>query len=232
MASPPARLFGLFALDHLQFEHDRSADAEPSLAMMTASAIRMLAQDPDGYFLMIEGGRIDHAHHLGNASRALEDTVAMAEAVAAAAALTDARETLILVTADHSHTLTISGYPKRGNPILGLTGDTDAAGRAFTTLGYANGPGATGASDSQPAGPKTFPHQPKSYSPDPTARPDLSEIDTADPNYLQEALVPGDMETHGGEDVAVYARGPGSPAVHGVIEQNEIYHIMRAALGW
>ncbi len=227
-------LLALMAADHLHFEHDRvtAAADEPSLATMTERAIRQLALDPDGYFLMVEGGRIDHAHHLGNAYRALGDTVALADAVAAATRLTDARDTLIIVTADHSHTLTIGGYPKRGNPILGLAGDLDAAGRPFTTLSYANGPGAVAASDQQGIGSKRFPHQPTEFSPEPTARPDLSNVDTTDPNYLQEAMVPGDMETHGGEDVAVYALGPGADAIRGVIEQNAIYHVMRAAFGW
>jgi alkaline phosphatase len=227
-------LLGLFAADHLQFEHDRLATAadEPSLATMTARAIEQLARNPNGYFLMVEGGRIDHAHHLGNAYRALSETVAMAQAVATAVSLTDAKDTLIIVTADHSHTLVIGGYPARGNPILGLAGDLDGAGRPFTTLSYANGPGATAASDAQPAGPKRFPHEPKSFADAAVARPDLSAVDTTAPNYLQEALVPAPMESHAGEDVPVYARGPGAAAVHGVMEQNEIYRIMRQAFGW
>ncbi len=63
-------------------------------------------------------------------------------------------------------------------------------------------------------------------------RPDLTEIDTADPDYLQEATVPLLSETHSGEDVPVYARGPGSHLFHGVQEQNFIYHAMLEALGW
>ena len=191
-----------------------------------------MSRDADGFFLLVEGGRIDHGHHLGNAHRALGDTVAMAEAVATAVRLTRDDETLIIVTADHSHTLTISGYPKRGNPILGLTGDVDAAGRPYATLSYANGPGAVGESDAQPAGVKRFPHEPKSYSAEATVRPDLAGIDTQDPDFLQEAAIPIDIETHGGEDVAVYARGPGADGVHGVMEQNLIFDVMRRAYGW
>ena len=114
------QIIGLFEPSHLQFEVDRQADpaGEPSLAQMTAFAIEHLAGDT-GYLLVVEGGRIDHAHHGGNAYRALVDTIAFAQAVDTAVAATDPRDTLILVTADHSHTLTISGYPSRGNPILG-----------------------------------------------------------------------------------------------------------------
>jgi hypothetical protein len=113
---------------------------------MTETAIRLLSRNRAGYVLLIEGGRIDHAHHAGNAYRALSDTKAMDDAVAAALRLTKASDTLIITTADHSHTLTISGYAPRGNPILGTVNDTAGKpmmakdGKSYTTLGYANGP--------------------------------------------------------------------------------------------
>jgi alkaline phosphatase len=237
-------VLGLFEPSHMQFEADRPRDpgGEPSLAEMTAFAIERLQQEGRGFVLVVEGGRIDHGHHAGNAYRALTDAIAMADAVAVADAMTAEDDTLILVTADHSHTLTIGGYPTRGNPILGLVVDndargepadapaTDALGLPFTTLAYANGPGYQGASDSQPAGPKRLPHF--LASPEPAVgRSDLSGVDTTDPLYLQEATLPMGSETHGGEDVAVYARGPGAGLVGGVIEQNVIYYLLREALG-
>ena len=97
----------------------RDAAAEPSLAELTAEAIRRLSKHPEGFVLMVEGARIDHANHYGNAYRALDETIALAEAVRTAAEMTSADDTLILVTADHAHTLTFAGYPMRGNPILG-----------------------------------------------------------------------------------------------------------------
>ncbi|RZA28872.1 MAG: alkaline phosphatase, partial [Lysobacteraceae bacterium] len=141
------------------------------------------------------------------------------------------------VTADHSHTLNLVGYPVRGNPILGkvrgqggeedIPGDLarDATGRVFTTLVYANGPGNTGASNQQAEGPKKFEHAPSSYEPV-AGRPDLSQVDTAHPDYLQESLVPLKDESHGGDDVGIWARGPGSEAVRGTVEQNTIYHFI------
>lgn len=65
------------------------------------------------------GGRIDQAHHLSQAKRSLYDTVAFADAVEASVEATSESDTLIITTADHSHTFTIGGYPSRGNPILG-----------------------------------------------------------------------------------------------------------------
>jgi alkaline phosphatase len=231
-----APLLALFEPDHMQYEHDRPRDAagEPSLAEMTRSAIRRLSRQGNGYVLLVEAGRIDHAHHYGNAYRALTDTIALSDAVRAAVQATSQDDTLVLVTADHAHTLTFAGYPARGNPILGkVRGSSgedseggfanDALGQPFTTLGYANGPGYTGASATQPAGTKTFFHAGKGYAPA-SGRPDLREVDTTHPDYLQEATVPLANETHGGEDVGVWARGPGSHAVRGSVEQNALFH--------
>ena len=105
----------------MKYEADRANDTggEPSISEMTRKAIELLQKNPKGFYLMVEGGRIDHAHHAGNAYRALTDTIAMAEAVKVALEMTDDKETLVIVTADHSHTMTIAGYPSRGNPILG-----------------------------------------------------------------------------------------------------------------
>ncbi|GAB3314402.1 alkaline phosphatase [Luteimonas notoginsengisoli] len=238
-AAEAPRLFGLFAGSHMDFDHDRdtSPKGQPSLAEMTRAAIHTLSRDPDGYVLLVEGARIDMANHYGNAFRALDDTIAMSHAVQAAIEATSADDTLILVTADHSHSLNFVGYPVRGNPILGkVRGKSsfdgtpgelarDGTGLPYTTLGYANGPGYTGASDSQPAGSKRFPHMGKGYLPA-TGRPDLTEVDTTRPDYMQEAIVPLSSESHGGEDVGIWARGPGSDAVRGTVEQNVIYHII------
>ncbi|MBA3440773.1 MAG: alkaline phosphatase [Pyrinomonadaceae bacterium] len=238
------RLLGLFERSHMEYEHDRPKDTagEPSLTEMTAKAIDMVAKNRKGYFLMVEAGRIDHAHHDGNAYRALTDAVELSKAVRATLAKVDLRETLIIVTADHSHTFTIGGYPERGNDIFGLVrppdrtgGPTteytnDKLGQPYTTLGYANGPGYTGASQTQSEGPKSYPHKADGYTRITKGRPDLTKINTADPNYLQETTVPLGSETHGGEDVTIYAGGPGAHLFHGVQEQNVIFHVMIEAL--
>lgn len=239
------RLLGLFERSFMEYEHDRPKDkgGEPSLTEMTSKAIDILAKNPKGYFLMVEGGRIDHAHHDGNAYRALTDTIELSNAVKAALAKTDPRETLVVVTADHSHVFTMAGYPTRGNDILGKVVGNDARGEPardytrdalglpYTTLGYANGRGYTGASKDQPdEGPKRHPHPGTGYSGIKKGRPDLTKMNTSDPDYLQEATVPMAAETHGGEDVVIYALGPGAHLFHGVQEQNVIFHVMVEAL--
>jgi alkaline phosphatase len=251
--SSTRHLLGLFEPGDLNWETDRLSDesGEPSLAEMTGIAIEMLSRDEDGFFLMVEAGRIDHGHHAGNAHRALTDTIALSDAVRVALLNTNPEETLIVVTADHSHTLTIAGYPKRGNPILGKvvsvdwvrgTGDhiaLDALGLPYTTLSYANGAGHTGGSENQPEGPHTHGHRPCkrmggdcSYTGIRAGRPDLTDVDTEDASYMQEATVPMSTETHAGEDVPIYANGARAALFHGVREQNYIYHAMVEAFGW
>src|SRR5690606_14685723 len=158
-------------------------------------------------------------------------------AVQAAVDMTSAEDTLIVVTADHSHVLNFAGYPRRGNPILGKVrgsggeeddGDgyaRDALGLPYTTLSYANGPGYAGASAYQPEGSKRHRHVAAGVQPA-TGRPDLADVDTTHPDYMQEALVPLASETHGGEDVGIWARGPGSAAFRGTLEQHVIYHVI------
>ena len=233
-------LLGLFEPQHMKYEFERPLDpaGEPSLSEMTRAALSVLQKNPNGFFLMVEGGRIDHGHHAGNAYRALTETIEFAHAVQVANEMTSADDTLILVTADHSHTLTFAGYATRGNPILGkMRGSSgegppgseyarDATGLTYATLSYANGPGYSGASDRQPEGAKHYPHNPTAYSLAEEGRPNLERVDTEAPDYEQEATVPLGAETHGGEDVAVFARGPGSAAVHGSMEENALFHVI------
>lgn len=69
---------------------------------------------------MVEGGRIDQAHHKNYARLALHETVEFDEAIQMAVGMTNPEETLIIVTADHSHAFTMNGYPVRNNDILGM----------------------------------------------------------------------------------------------------------------
>ncbi len=220
-AKKTKHLLGLFEPSHLKYEFDRPKDAsgEPSLSEMTSKAIDVLSNNKKGFFLMVEAGRIDHAHHNGNAFRALTDAIELSNAVRTAQNKVSLNDTLIIVTADHSHTFTLGGYPIRGNNILGLTQEvdgkgmleekprTDKNGKPYTTLGYANGKGYRGGT-----------------------RPDLTAEEVTNPDYKQEASVPLNDETHGGEDVAIFANGAGAYLIRGVMEENWIFYVMKDAL--
>ena len=227
------RVLGLFNESHMRYEADRINDTagEPSLSEMTQKAINILNNNDKGFFLMVESGRIDHAHHAGNAYGALNETIELARAVKTATENTNPEETLILVTADHGHVFTIAGYPKRGNPILGkvvgVNSGTPALaddGQPYTTVGYMNGLGFRDLGNETDSD--------VSYDdPADAGRKDLTSVDTTTSGYHQEALVPLSSETHSGEDVGIYATGPGAHLVSGTHEQSMIFHIMNHAGG-
>ena len=221
-------ILGLFQSSHMKYEHDRTG--EPSLAEMTEAAIKHLAHNDKGYYLLVEAGRVDHANHDGNAHRTVTDNEAFVKAIAKAVAMTSAEDTLILVTSDHEHAIAFNGYCGRGSDITGLCFEVDPAGvkhadepnladdgKPYTVIGYLNG-----------AGSVLKKGEDGSYKGE---RPDGLTNDTAmDPDYVQQALIPKSSETHSGEDVAIYARGPWAHLVDGTVEQNYIFHVMNHAV--
>ncbi|HEY0489901.1 MAG TPA: alkaline phosphatase [Telluria sp.] len=220
-AAPLARKFvGIYSADtHLDFELTRRPE-QPSLAEMTRKAIDLLKHDADGFFLMVEGGKIDHALHGSNAKGALVDTVALDDAVQAAVDKMRTidpglKNTLVVVTADHDHTLTFNGYAKRGNPILDIVRSyhdgepaRDADGKTYTTLVFGNGPNRKG------------------------ERVDVTSEQALADGYQQETGVRMNTETHGGGDVKLFATGAGSEVFKGTMENTRVFHLMKAAFGF
>ena len=220
-APSTGRLIGLFdqalSQGHMSYELDRDPAKEPSLAQMTIKAIDILAKNPNGYFLMVEGGRIDHALHGTNAKRALTDTIAFDDAIKAALGKVDLGNTLVVVTADHDHAIAFNGYSHLGNDILGKTTDVKtrkpvmaADGKPFTTLVFGNGLSARN-----------------------SARTDLTNVDTSgNKDYTQDVGVPLGSETHGGGDVMLFATGAGSKSFKGSLDNTRVYGLMRQAFGF
>ncbi|XP_055910082.1 alkaline phosphatase isoform X2 [Eupeodes corollae] len=205
-------LLGLFSPNEMAYKTDANSTKDPSLEEMTEAAIKMLESNKNGYFLFVEGARIDHGHHQNLAHKALMETVELSKAVQKAVDITDAADTLIVVSSDHGHTMTISGYPTIGNNILGLnTEPSDVDGLPYTTLSYANGPSYNQHFNNK----KT--------------RLDLREVDVLNKEYKYASTVPQVDETHGGGDVAVFANGPWAHLFSGVVEQNILPHIMAYA---
>ena len=212
------KVLGLFsAKSHLDYELDRvakgAANTQPSLSEMTAKAIDLLSQNSQGYFLMVEGGRIDHALHATNAKRSLTDAVALDEAVKTALGKVDLADTLIVVTADHDHTMTINGYAAKGNPVLDLVKNSDGStqhdvdGKPFTTLVFGNGPNRA------------------------DQRPTLTSDQVMADDYLQETGVKLGSETHGGGDVMLFADGAGSGRFKGTLDNTLVFGKLKEALG-
>jgi alkaline phosphatase len=258
LTSADLPVLGLFERSHMEWEYDRPLDAggEPSVLEMTTKSIELLQQataDSDkGYFLMVESGRIDHAHHATNAFRALTDTDAFDQAIAAAVAAVDLRDTLIIVTADHSHVFTIAGYPLRPIGDLGYSlpagididpdyldaPESNILDVAFEFTGTA----VEASTDSNGAPYTVLGYTNGASYRGPVARldprldsfPGLTGGDVfgpTDPNYLQEVAVPLGSETHSGEEVAIYAIGRGAGNFRGTVKNTFIAEVMREVLG-
>lgn len=112
------KLFGLFSESHMQYHLFNDKTYEPTLMDMTRKALQVMKKNPNGYVLLVESARIDHAHHENRANLALAETVHFHEVVEFVRSQVDESETLIVVTADHSHTMSISGYPKSRRPTV------------------------------------------------------------------------------------------------------------------
>ena len=219
LAAGGKKFIGLYSAEsHLAYDSARPAD-QPSLAEMATKAVDLLGDDKDGFFLMVEGGKIDHALHGSNAGLAMREVVAFDTAIQAVLdkmALRDPglRNTLIVVTADHDHTLAFNGYPRRGNSVLDVVRTytdnqptPDADGQAYTTLVFANGPNR------------------------PPVRTGVDSATAQAEGYQQQTGVRMSGETHGGGDVKLYAAGAGSAAFKGTMENTKVFHLMKAAAG-
>ncbi|XP_017758149.1 PREDICTED: alkaline phosphatase 4-like isoform X2 [Eufriesea mexicana] len=212
-----SKILGVFAASHLPY-HAVKTDQTPSLANMTTQAIKLLQKNNDGFLLMVESGRIDMAHHHNYVKLALRELSELEEAILAALQQVKLEETLVIVTADHSHSFTINGYPKRGNDILGFANDPNKPNVPFyETLSYINGPG-------------FFHHRRNDSNNINETWRAVEQDETRDqPFYTSMAGTYLEDETHGGEDVGVYAIGPYSHLIRGTFEQNYIAHVVAYA---
>ncbi|XP_053316340.1 intestinal-type alkaline phosphatase-like [Spea bombifrons] len=201
-------VMGLFEPGDMKYELNRNASSDPSIVELTEKAIQLLQKNPNGFYLFVEGGRIDQGHHDGKAKQALTEGVMFDHAIERAGQLTDETDTLTVVTADHSHVFSFGGYTYRGSSIFGLAPKKAKDTKSYTSILYANGPG---------------------FSLTETGRPDVDNITSERHDYTQQAAVPLDSETHGGEDVAIFSKGPMAHLFHGVQEQTYIAHVMAYA---
>ncbi|MFC5461189.1 alkaline phosphatase [Massilia niabensis] len=231
LAATPQPVIGLFGQSHLAFEAARDPVKQPLLADMTDKAIDILARNPNGFFLVVEGGLIDHALHATQAKRALQETVSYNAALKRAIDKMQAidpglKNTLIVATADHDHTLLINGYsPRTGkttptNPgILGLVRSIpdgkirlDKDGAPFTILGFGTG-------EHRVQGSRKIVQ--------------LTDEMAAADDYHQEAVVRTrtGAETHGGADVYLGAIGANAELFRGTIDNTRVFSLIKTAAG-
>lgn len=151
-------------------------------------------------------------HHDTRAWNALEETKQFSMAIERAREMLSEKDTLIVVSSDHSHTMSYAGYPDRHSNILFTAGVDETPEKIpYFTLSYANGPG-------------NMDHMTEDGK-----RVDPRTMDVFNNTFRYPTTNPKSDETHGGDDVAVYASGPFSHLFTATYEQNVIPHLMAYA---
>ena len=230
------KLIGLFAPSQLAYEADRGNNTnEPSLSEMTGRAIDLLAHDrANGYVLIVEGGRIGNAFDAGLARKGLHEARAFDDAIGIVlerlrASDPELRNTMVVVVADHDHTLvmngnaTLAGRTTEARPgVLGLTQGyadpaqtvSDASGRPFTTLTFASGPKRVNGPRLQAA---------------PLTNLVLSDKNTRYESTIESAAATG--TSAGGTDIVLSATGMNASRFHGTIDNTQVFTLLREAMG-
>ncbi|XP_037951681.1 membrane-bound alkaline phosphatase-like [Teleopsis dalmanni] len=202
-------IMGIFGSANMNFHLNADPAKEPTLAEMTEVSLKLLSKNENGYFIFIEGGLIDYGNHANMAGVSTDETLEFEKAIQLARDMTNPEDTLIVVTSDHAHPLSISGYPGRGNPILNLNvNDEDANGIPYATLNYAVGT--------------------NQYLDESGNRIDLTGkmggSDFVFPSYIKT-----DIGVHAGDDVGIFASGPYAHLFAGSLQQSTIPHLMAYA---
>ena len=229
-AQPVGKLIGLFNRSRMNFDIDRAGTTEPSLAEMTTRAIDLLQRNPAGYLLIVEGGRIGDAFDRSQARKGLHEGRAFDDAINAAieqvrALDPELRNTVIVVTANHDHTLVMNG----NSALVGRTSEirpgilgvvhaydqpsqiaVDASGRPYTTLVFGTG-------EKRVKGPRS-------------AAPAISDLVLGERDSRYEAAVEV-SEATGGADVMLGAVGQYADRFHGTLENTQVFSLLREALG-
>ncbi|TMW43899.1 hypothetical protein DOY81_011022, partial [Sarcophaga bullata] len=193
---------GIFQSSSMEISCFADNEKQPRLVDMTEKAIEFLCKNEEGCIIFIEGGRIDHGHHETKPGLSLDETMEMDKAIKRALELTNPEETLMVVTSDHGHPFSMSGFPGRGTPILGLNQHNgDSNNVKYATLNYALGP--------------------QQYLDEHGQRLDLEGI-VGDIGSTHPSQIPLIMGVHSGEDVGIFANGPQAHLFSGVMEQHTI----------
>uniref|UniRef100_A0A0K0DS39 alkaline phosphatase n=1 Tax=Strongyloides stercoralis TaxID=6248 RepID=A0A0K0DS39_STRER len=235
--SSKSNILGIFSPSHLKYyelKNELDKETQPTLEEMTESAIKLLSKNNhNGYFLLIEGGLIDVAAHENKGYIAFSETRELDKAVVKAQKLTkeialktnpfNEEDTLIIVTADHSHPLNLNGFPSRNDSILGANMATFAKvasptdNKTLPNLMFTSGKGFH-TMFSKDLNMKGY------------VRNNLTSEYLKDPNVLTPSCILSDYGSHGGEDVNSFVTGPLSYIFSGNYDNTQIAYNIKYAL--
>lgn len=252
------KLLGLFhtgnmddVLDRRFIKNDvtKKFPDQPDLTEMTQTALDVLAKNDNGFFLMVESALIDKASHPLDWERAIYNTIMLDQSVAIAKKFAESHpDTMIIVTGDHTHGISIIGTVDDTKP------GTDMREKigVYETAGYPNyqdkdGDGYPDKVDVSKRLAVFFNNFPDYYE---TFRPKMEgrfvpAIQNEKGEYIANAAykdIPGavlrtgnlprsaDTGVHSVDDMVVQASGPGSERIRGYMDNTEIFRVITDAL--
>jgi alkaline phosphatase len=236
------RILGLFNMGNMAYEIDRRSTIEPSLAEMTSKTLDLLSRNPKGFFVMIEGGRIDHAAHRNDAAGTILDTLAFDEAVGVAREFARKNpDTLVIVTADHETAgMALIGHSKDSKEYIGI----DLTAIQKVTASFEVIAGEFGKSPT----PQKIQQLVKQYlgiqitedEAKVVANDTIRKLDPANYNYpylhslafvLRPYLRVGwGSQTHTASPLWAFGMGPGSARITGLVHNTQLFDIMKTAM--
>lgn len=249
------KLLGLFHLGNMDTYYDRSTNNtevlgsftdQPTLWEMTEAAIQVLDNNEEGFFLMVEAGSIDKQLHPLDWERAVIEAIEMDKAIGVAKKYAAERgDTLVVVTADHAHSMSITGTYWEGDGKSGKDAVRVYADAGFPTYVDADGDGFPDELDTERKLAVHFANHPDYYEdyrmdPVPTTpnvnnEPNSAKLlDPNDPNkdrFLQIGPINGSTGVHTVEDVPLMAHGTGSHYFNGVLDNTEVFFAIANAMG-
>lgn len=252
------KLLGLFHTGNMDVTLDREFlkkgtvekfPNQPGLVDMTKAALGELSKNPDGFFLMVEGASIDKMSHPLDWDRAVVDTIEFDKAVGVAREFAEKNpDTLIIVTGDHTHGVSIIGTvddEKEGTEMREKVGTYDDAG--FPNYEDKDGDGYPDrvdvsrrlflAANNGPDHYETF--RPKLDGPFVPAIQNENKEYVANEAYKDvpgavfvQGNIPkdGDSGVHAVDDVVLQATGPGAEGFRGYMEQSDVYRVLADAM--
>lgn len=257
-AAQATKLLGLFhtgnmdgVLDRRFLKNDvaKNFPNQPDLTEMTQAALDVLSKNKDGFFLMVESALIDKASHPLDWERAFYNTIMLDQSVALARKFAEQNpDTLIIVTGDHTHGISIIGTvddEKPGTDMREKVGVYEDAGypnyKDANKDGY---PDDVNVSKRLAVFFNNFPDYYETFRPklDSTFVPAIkNEKDeyVANKAYekvpgavFREGILPRATDTgvHAVDDMVIQASGPGAERIRGYMENSELFRVIVDAL--
>lgn len=249
-AGAPEKLFGAFHDGNMSVYLDREVtkhketlggfEDQPTLMEMTESALAVLEQKKGGFFLMVEAASIDKMEHPQDGPRVTYDTIEFDQAIGVAREWAKKHgDTLIVVTADHNHSMSIVGtHDKRSDASPDREANGVYADAGFPTYVDSNGDGFPDSPDVDIQlfyGWSNHPDHHDDFEFNPVfMQPALNNKTTgkAEPNpkrdgdsQLQIGNLPYEENNcvHTVEDVSIMAFGPGAQNFNAVLDNTDVF---------